>query len=143
MASRASVLVDTGPLVALLDADDVHHRRCVATLKGIRGSLFTVWPAVTEAMYLLSFSEDARDALLQWLESGALAVLELRPADLRRVRELLKKYGDLPMDFTDAVIVSLAERDAIRDIFTVDERDFRIYKPRTFRHFNILPSVSA
>lgn len=140
MPSGAAVLVDTGPLVAIFDADDMHHEICAAALKRIRGPLFTVWPAVTDAMYLLSFSEAACEGLLGWLESGSLAVLELRLADLKRVGELLAKYRDLPMDFTDAVIVSLAERETIRDIFTVDQRDFRIYKPAGFRHFNVVPS---
>lgn len=143
MSRGERVLVDTGPLVAIFDADDRHHEVCATTLRRLRGSLFTAWPAVTEAMYLLSFSEAACDGLLGWLQSGSLAVLELQRTDLQRVRELLAKYADLPMDFTDAVIVSLAERERIRNIFTVDERDFRVYKPKPFRHFNLLPARDA
>ena len=137
--SAEKVLADTGPLVALFDADDRSHSACAGALKALRGPLFTVWPAVTEAMYLLSFSRLAQDALLRWLESGALAALELGAEDMPRVRELLNKYRDLPMDFTDAAVVCAAEREGIRRIFTVDARDFRIYRPRHARSFDLLP----
>ena len=46
------ILVDAGPLVALVDADDQFHKKCVANLKVLRDLLATVWPPVTEAMYL-------------------------------------------------------------------------------------------
>ena len=49
------VLVDAGPLIALIHADDRHHERCVATLQTLDESLGTVWPVLTEAMYLLNF----------------------------------------------------------------------------------------
>jgi len=58
------ILVDAGPLIALIHTDDAHHARCVATLQSITEPLGTVWPALTEAMYLLSFSWKAQVALL-------------------------------------------------------------------------------
>jgi len=64
------ILVDAGPLVALIDADDQHHAKCVATLQTIREPLATVWPAVTEAMYLLAEVPAAQDILWEMLERG-------------------------------------------------------------------------
>ena len=46
------ILVDAGPLVALVDADDQYHEQCVSTLKSLQEPLATVWPPLTEAMYL-------------------------------------------------------------------------------------------
>lgn len=137
--SAERVLADSGPLVAVFSPDDAHHAACVRALKDLRGPLFTVWPAVTEAMYLLSFSPKGQEALLWWLESGSLKSLEIEVADIARSRELMRKYQDLPMDFTDAVVVSVAEREDIRCIFTIDRRDFGVYRPKHAARFHLLP----
>jgi len=134
------VLVDAGPLVALFSASDRHHVECVAALKRLRGTLLTVWPAVTEAQHLLSPSPEAQDALLGWIEADGLQPVDFGAAELPRIRELMRKYADLPMDFTDAVLVAVAERDAVATIFTVDRRDFAIYRPRHARTFRLLPA---
>jgi predicted nucleic acid-binding protein len=133
------ILVDAGPLIALIHKDDANHTRCVATLKSITEPLGTVWPAFTEAMYLLSFSWKAQDALWEMVERGVVDVLALEEGDRSRMRDLMKKYRDLPMDLADAALVAAAERDKIRRIFTLDRRDFEIYRPAKLGRFIILP----
>jgi predicted nucleic acid-binding protein len=133
------VLVDAGPLVALLDKGDDHHARCVEALRGIREPLFTVWPALTEAMYLLSDSWPAQAALWEMVESEAVEILPLESDDMSRMAELMHKYRDLPMDLADAALVSVAERERIRQIFTLDQRDFRVYRPAGIGRLNVLP----
>ena len=132
------VLVDAGPLIAWFSANDRHHRACVRTLKRHRGPLYTAWPAVTEAQHLLSASGDAQDALLKLIEGASLIPLELGTEEIPRIRELMRKYRDLPMDFSDAVLVSIAERENISTVFTVD-RDFAHYRPRHAHAFRLLP----
>ena len=133
------VLVDAGPLVAVFSAADRHHAECVETLKALRGPLLTVWPAVTEAQYLLGSSAAAQDALLEWIERGGLHPLDGGHRDIGRIRELMRKYADLPMDFTDAVLVAAAERESVGSIFTIGRRDFGVYRPRHVRAFKLLP----
>lgn len=133
------ILVDAGPLVALIHADDRHHAPCKEALKSITEPLVTVWPALTEAMYLLGFSSSAQDALWRLLEGEAVKILPLDTADLSRMRELMRKYRDLPMDLADAALVRVAERDKISRIFTIDRRDFELYRPKGIRRFEILP----
>jgi len=133
------ILVDAGPMVALLRRADQHHRRCVAALRRVRDPLCTVWPAVTEAMFLLSDRPDAQSALAGKLESAAIALLPLDRCDMPRIRELMAKYGDLPMDFTDAALVRAAERDGLETIFTTDRRDFSVYRISGRRRFRIVP----
>jgi predicted nucleic acid-binding protein len=133
-----AVLVDAGPLVAVLDRSDAHHQRCVEALKGIRDPLVTVWPAFTEAMYLLRESWVAQDALWQMLASAALGLLPIETGDVPRMRELMRRYRDLPMDLADAALVRVAEREQIRRILTVDRRDFSVYRPARIGRFSIV-----
>ena len=122
------IVVDAGPLVALVDADDQFHQECVATLKELREPLVTVWPPVTEAMYLLSDLPRAQEALWEMLARGVLRFLQLDITDVPRMRELMRKYADRPMDLADAALVRVAEREGIRKIFTVDREDFSVYR---------------
>ena len=133
------VLVDAGPLVALIHADDSNHAPCVEALKKIRDPLVTVWPPVTKAVYLLGFSPQAQDALWRMIEGELVGLLPLGLSDAPRMRELMKKYKDLPMDLADAALVRVAEREGIRRIFTTDRRDFRVYRPKKIRRFSLIP----
>lgn len=133
------ILVDAGPLVALLHRDDQNHDLCVTTLRSIREPLGTAWPAVTEAMYLIGFSWQAQDALWEMIDSGALKLLPLDSGDVPRMRELMRKYRELPMDVADAALVRIAEREAIRRVFTIDRRDFEVYRPARIGRFSLIP----
>ncbi|MBA3563717.1 MAG: PIN domain-containing protein [Gammaproteobacteria bacterium] len=133
------VLVDAGPLVAILNQRDRHHHDCVAALKRMRQSLFTTWMPVTEAMYLLDFSPAAQSALLEMIERGALNILSIETEDLADIRALMAKYADLAMDFADATLVQVARRERLSEIFTLDQRDFGIYRLQRGRSFVIYP----
>ena len=132
------ILIDAGPMVALINGDDSHHHACRSTLKAIREPLGTVWPAVTEAMYLLNFSLTAQEALWD-LVVGELRILQLGAEDFPRMRELMKKYRDLPMDLADAALVRVAEREKVKVIFTIDRKDFGVYRPHRLGRFTLLP----
>jgi len=135
-----AVLVDTGPLVALLDRSDPYHLTCQETLSSLDDSLVTVWPVMTEAMYMLRAYWQAQDALWEMLDTGAVEIMPLGIEDLPRMRELMRKYRDQPMDLADAALVRVAERERLRRIFTLDRRDFQIYRPSRIGRFAILPS---
>lgn len=135
----SAVLVDAGPLVALIDGTDPQHDACAAVLKTIRGPLVTVWPALTEAMHLLRPSWRDQKALWSRLETGVLTLAALDAQDAPRMRELMEKYRDLPMDLADAALVRIAEREGLSEIFALDTRHFSIYRPGRRRRFAILP----
>jgi len=134
------ILVDTGPLVALIHEDDNKHRICKETFLTFSEPLGTVWPVLTEAMYLLSFSWEGQNALWEMIQAGAVEILPLGSDDVARMRELMRKYRDLPMDLADAALVRVAERERLRRIFTLDRRDFQIYRPSRMGRFAVLPS---
>ena len=135
-----AVLVDAGPLVALLDGADAHHAACVDALRAIRDPLVTVWPALIEAMYLLGFSSRAQDALWEMVDGEALALAALDRHDASRMQALMRKYRDLPMDLADAALVRVAEREKLQHIFTLDRKHFRVYRPAGVGRFSILPA---
>jgi len=134
------ILVDAGPLIALINRDDQDHNKCVAALKLLRAPLLTTWMPVTEALHLLAFSLEGQEALLEMIERGALQILDVTEDDLPSIRALLRKYADLPMDFADATLVHTALRERLRDIFTLDRRDFSVYRLGPRRSFNIVPT---
>ena len=132
------VLVDASALIALLDRDDTAHGRCVDALKQVRDPLATVWPALTEAMHLLADTPGGPDALCDIISDASVKLLPLDAADVSRMKELMQKYQDLPMDFADAALVRVAERDGLTRIVTFD-RHFAIYRlPRRLK-FSMLP----
>lgn len=133
-----AVLVDAGPLVALLDRSDNHHHEIVEALKKIQDPLVSAWPVLVEAMYLLSFSWQAQKALWEMMEDGALQVLQLDQADVAPMKSLMEKYKDLPMDMADAALVRIAEREGIRRILTLDHRDFSVYRMARKGSFTLL-----
>ena len=137
-----AVLVDTGPLVALLDRSDPYHLTCQEILRSVDDSLVTVWPVVTETMYMLRAYWQAQEALWEMIEIGAVEILPLGIDDVPRMKELIRKYRDLPMDLADAALVRVAERERLRRIFTLDRRDFQIYRPSRIGRFVILPSYA-
>ena len=116
-------MVDAGPLVALIDRSDHYHHACREALGTIRDPLGTVWPAFTEAMYLLRSAARAQRALWDMISVGGLRLVEIGLDDCRRMSELMWKYRDLPMDLADAALVRVAERDHLRRIFTVNRQN--------------------
>lgn len=134
-----AVLIDAGPLVALLDRSDNHHKQIVQALGKIEDPLVSVWPVLVEAMYLLSFSFQAQKALWEMFETGAVQLLPLDESDIPPMKSLMEKYQDLPMDMADAALVRVAERDGIRRVLSLDQRDFSIYRLARKGKFILLP----
>ena len=120
------VLLDTGPLVAWLDASDPHHERVRRWMAQFRGELLTTWPVLTEACHLIP--EHLAPGLLEWVESGGATLAEVPTASLGGIAARMEKYADLPMDLADATLVWVGEREGVLDVLTLDRRDFGIYR---------------
>lgn len=138
----SNILVDAGPLIAILHKDDRDHVLCVDILKSLREPLLTTWMPITEAMYLLGFSVDAQGALLEMIERGVIQIVTLEADELPSIRKLIRQYADLPMDFADATLVQVAKRHSIDRIFTLDRRDFSIYRLGRGKAFTIIPNTA-
>jgi uncharacterized protein len=134
-------LTDAGPLIAIIDADEPDHARCLAALAELALPMVTTWPAFTEAMYLIGRAGGivGQRALWRLVNTGRLVIAELSPAALERSAQLMEKYADLPMDLADATLVAIAEEKGHRKVFTLDS-DFLVYRIRGRHRFGIVPA---
>lgn len=133
------MLLDTGPLVAILSASDEHHERCVRQLHEIDGPLLTCWPVLTEAAWLLRAYPRVLGILLSSLNSRPFQLATLDEADLPAISTILVRYKDLGIQLADACLVHLANRQGIDTVFTLDRRDFAVLRLARGKKFRIIP----
>jgi predicted nucleic acid-binding protein len=134
-----AVLVDTGILYALADADDRWHAPANAWLEDVSELLIVSVTALPEVAYLLHtrLGAAAELAFVQSLVAGELEVEELRRQDLARCGEVMRRYPQI--GFVDASIVSMAERLKIDTIATTDRRHFESIRPKHAKSFTLVP----
>ena len=121
-------LLDTGPWVALLDKSETKHLDCISWFQTYSGMLFSTEAVLTEVLYLLSFSIQAQAAALDFVLRSAVELIPSNKESLVVCQNLMEKYADLPMDFADATLIALAQETGIRDVVTLDKKDFSIYR---------------
>jgi uncharacterized protein len=133
------VLVDTGPLVAIFSPEDEHHDICIKALPDLPGPLFSCWPVVTEAAWLFRGADQRVEEFLESVSGGLLELLPISSLEARSIAKVMRRFSDLPAQLADAALVYLAERENIDTIFTLDRRDFSVYRIGGKRPFNIIP----
>ena len=135
---RNAVVIDTGLLIALFDADDQHHHEARDFVNRSTATFLSTLAAVTEAMYMFGRSAIPKRNLLKWIDAGAMTLISPEEHDLKRIIELMDKYADLPMDFADGLMVAICERLDIPHIATFDS-DFDVYRFKGRQRFvNVL-----
>ena len=78
-------------------------------------------------------------AFIQNLQDPIWQIEQVQPQDWARVDELLNQYADARLDLVDATLVAAAERLNIETLLTLDQRDFRLIRPKHVDYFSILP----
>jgi predicted nucleic acid-binding protein len=128
-------IVDTGYLVALLNADDDHHAWAAALLPRLRGPWLTAEACVSEAVFLLEHAgRIAVERLFEWLAKGAVVSEHLLPEELEAIQFETFRYRDRWVDFADACLVRLSDGRPKLPVVTVDAADFAVYfRPRKGR----------
>ena len=134
----AELLLDTSALVGLLDRSQNIHSACVEFYSSWRGHVVTTEAVITETIHLLSDVRNGGAACLDFVLAGGVVLVPSTESSLRRCRTLLEKYADLPIDFADSTLIVLAEELNTDLVFTFDS-DFRIYRIRGRKHFQIVP----
>ena len=133
------LLLDTGALVSLLDRSQTHHRRCRTFFETWKGPVVSTEAILTETTHLLSSIDGGPTASVDFFLGGGAVIVPSTPASLTRVRALMAKYADLPMDFADATLVALAEELNSPLVFTTDRTDFAVYRLKDRKPFRIVP----
>jgi uncharacterized protein len=134
-----AVLVDTGVLYALADADDAWHDRARAWLNDQTGLLIVPITVLPEVTYLMQTRLGARVelAFVRSVAAGELEIEALRQADVDRCCEVMEQRPEL--GFVDASLVAIAERLNVRSIATTDRRHFGTVGPKHVRRFELVP----
>lgn len=134
-----ATLLDTGPLVAFFDRSERFHSWSVSQFRRINGPVFTCEPVITEALFLLRKTPDARRKLLLYIEEDVISLrFELRD-EIQAVRSLLEHYRQVPMSLADACLVRMTELFHGCELVTFDSH-FRIYRRHRRQHIHaILP----
>lgn len=135
------IVVDTGPIVALLNDHDDHHQRCLEFLASHPGPLLVPTTVFTEVCLLIERRRGTRSelAFLADVRAGLFTLLETASADLDRITELVKTYADLPLGTVDASVIALTERLNLPAVATLDHRHFRVVRPRHTVALTLLP----
>ncbi len=133
-------LLDTGPLVTLLDRSEPAHAGVKKFLNQLQGQrLLTTGAVITEAFHLLSDVREGPERLVSFLAESATEVHDaFGPAALSTAARLMAKYADCPMDFADATLVWLAEQTGTDRVLTLDRRGFRAYRYGRSRRFHLV-----
>ena len=121
------IVVDTGPLVALLNRRDRQHVWVRQVLDTVEPPIFTCEAVVSEACFLLSRMDGGQDALLELLASDVVRIDFRLANEIEAIRALMRKFASVPMSLADACLVRMSELDAQTTIVTLDG-DFRVYR---------------
>jgi predicted nucleic acid-binding protein len=122
-----TALLDTGPLVALLDRREEYHPWAVDQMARLRRPLHVCEAVITEAFHLLRHLPAARVAILEMIAEEVLLVSFQLVQQSREVLGLLQRYANVPMSLADACLVRMSELVGECAVFTLDG-DFRIYR---------------
>jgi uncharacterized protein len=133
------LLLDTGALVSLLDRSQKRHEAFARFFGEWERPVVSTEAVLTEATHLLGGLKGGRQACIDFFLSGGALLVPATKGSLRRSRDLVKQYADLPMDYADATLVVLAEDLGTNVVFTTDRRDFAVYRIKGRRHFDVVP----
>ncbi|PZO12440.1 MAG: VapC toxin family PIN domain ribonuclease [Leptolyngbya foveolarum] len=139
----ADPLIDSGFLYAVMDSNDERHAKVIEALLSLRGkNIVLINAVIVETAYLLSerIGQSQMRCFLEMISGSQFKFEYVKQSDINRIREILEKYEDAKLDFTDAAITAIAERLNVRQILTVDRRDFGMIRPNHCEYFEILPS---
>jgi predicted nucleic acid-binding protein len=132
-----SVVVDTGPIVALLDADEANHAWAVERIEQLRPPLLTCEAVLTEATFLIRRLGGDPGLVIDLVSRGMLTVVGLFDDDADAIARLIRRYSSTPMSLADACLVRIVERTPNATLLTLDS-DFRIYRQKGRRIIPLL-----
>jgi predicted nucleic acid-binding protein len=135
-------LVDTGALLAMVDTRDRWRQACLSAAEGLQLPLVATTSVLTETFYFAA-KRGIVQSTWQFVRKGGIRLALITDTDLPALEMLMHRYADRPMDFADATLVRVAEREGINAILTIDHSDFETYRNGRSAKFRILPARGA
>lgn len=133
------MLIDTGPIVAILSGADAHHEACVEQFRELRSPLLTCWPVITEVSWLLREYPRVIEKFLASFNGRPFQLAVMGDSDLSGIAAILVKYKSLGIQLADASLLHLANREGIDTIFTLDRRDFTVLRLASGKRLRVIP----
>lgn len=136
-----ALVLDTGPLLAALDAADPDHDRCVALLGEADEDLVVPMLVLAELDYWCHerLGAGAWISFLDDLLVGAYRPETPTISDLARCREIQRQYDDQSLGVVDASVLALVERLGESRLATLDHRHFGVVRPAHVEALSLLP----
>jgi predicted nucleic acid-binding protein len=133
------ILLDAGPTIAWLDANDPYHSAVREKMGELTGRLVTTGAVITEVMFFLQEAREGALRLTDWLRRMRVDIVNcFDPESLQSAALLMDRYADAPMDYADATLVACADELNCGDILTLDIRGFRTYRYQRNKRFKLL-----
>ena len=120
-------IIDSGPLIALFDRSDKYHKSVLDFMKSYKGKLITSWAVITEVSHMLDFNLQVQIDFLKWCEIGGIEVYNISQDEISKIRIMMEKYIDIPMDLADGTLMYIANKENIKNIVSIAS-EFDIYR---------------
>jgi uncharacterized protein len=124
---KRNVIIDTGPIVAFINARDKHHEWSKDQFSHIAPPLLTCESVISETCFLLKDINNGSNIVLELIKRGVISLPFKMEDSLEQIKWLLNKYSNVPMSLADACLVRMSEIYPDSSIFTLDS-DFSIYR---------------
>ena len=140
-----ALVLDTGPIIAALDRDDVQHHACAQLMATAREPLVVVGPTLVELDYWIRqrLDLDVWRAFMEDVDAGAYLLAELGATERLRAVALGRQYADLDLGFVDAAVIAVCESLEETKVATLDRRHFGVVRPAHCERLRLLPESSA
>ncbi len=124
---KQNIIIDTGPLVALINNREQYYSWATKEVANLAYPFFTCEAVISEACFLLRDFYGGEDTVMSLLDTGIIQISFRLSDEIGTVRELLKRYQNVPMSLADACLVRMSELINGSSVLTLDS-DFRVYR---------------
>ncbi len=138
-----AAVADTGYVLAVAIETEKMHQSCLAVHRR-QDIVYLPQTTLAEVGYFLTqyYGNEVMARFLLQLPRTKYRLVALEMEDVLRTADLLQQYADTRVDFVDATIAAVAERLRITRILSLDQRDFRIIRPKHVDYFEVLPAAN-
>lgn len=137
------VLLDAGPLIAVLNRRDQWHDVCREAWAELAPRCVTTAAVVAEACHVIGARAGQAALPLELLIALEVPIAALHAPAHRSCAVLMRRYADTPMDYADATLVALADALGTARVFTLDRKGFAAYRGASGLPFELVPARAA